>query len=585
LINRMGGASRVFEAPKGTGAQRFHTILTRLELLPLVFSALSGIYIVLTEFELVSVRVAASESFPMSTAVGVPIAPGDLQGLRDSPLNQLISLQFPMVGDPTDVFTLETQAGITLIDQGTGAVLERVPVTLSQQVYRWLYALHTGVGIAWFGLFLGLAALAVPVISLTGVMIWWKRRRHGAQKIAGNQPAALADVLVLVGSEGGSTWGFARALHAGLSAQGRKVRVIAMNDFRGDFPQVRHALFLSATYGNGQPPENAAKFRLLLADLPKVPAWSYAVLGFGDRAFANFCKFAKDLDIDLENHGWTRSLPSAFINRQSGQAFTSWGVDLGQMMGVSLNLTHQVELPKTEKLRLIDRKIYGENVQAPTAVLRFAVTGKRQRFAAGDVLGIVPPRSTIPRYYSISSADSATEVEICVRKQAGGECSGFLHGLALGDEIDAFVRPNPEFALTKGNRPVIMVSAGTGIAPFIGMIRMNRKKRAFHLFWGGRDPASDFLYERDLAQAKSEARLTSLTPVFSRATGGGYVQGRLRDEAARLADLLKSGASIMVCGGDQMAQAVASEFDAILNALGSSVQQWKAKGQYREDIF
>ena len=46
-----------------------------------------------------------------------------------------------------------------------------------------------------------------------------------------------------------------------------------------------------------------------------------------------------------------------------------------------------------------------------------------------------------------------------------------------------------------------------------------------HLYFGGRDPESDFLYRREIQGWLDDRRLTSLSTVFSRVSGGGYVGG------------------------------------------------------------
>lgn len=600
LVSRMGGWSHILDNPKGNWSQRYHTILTRLLIIPLVISSLTGIYIVLAEFEIIPVTNAESLDFPQSTQ-DLPAVPyGTLHALGEIPLSELISLKYPLAGDTADVFTATTTNGLTLIDQFTGDALEQVPVTTSGEIYNWIYAMHTGEGMAWVGLILGVAALFVPVLGTTGVVIWWKRTRGNNQKIKGNQPASIADIIVLVGSEGGATWGFAKSLHRDLSAAGHKVHVAPMNAFNNQYPMARLVLFLASTYGNGSAPASANKFPLLLADLPTIPVWSYAVLGFGDRAFPHFCKFAKDMDAEMYNHGWKRCLPPTFINRQSTQAFASWGVELAAATGGSFTLSHKIELPQTRKLVLVERRHYGEKVQAPTAVLKFRYEpesepsfwdkmlgrdGKRPRFAPSDLLGILPPSSEVPRYYSVSSGPSDNEVEICVRKQRGGECSTFLHELAIGGEINCFVKINPDFRPVAGKKPIIMVGAGTGIAPFMGMVRANHRLRPIHLFWGGRDPDSDYLYKEEMDRFLLEKHLASYKTAFSRVLERSYVQDRLREESTNLCEMVRRGASIMVCGGDAMAQSAAREFDVILMPLGINVLQLKQRGLYLEDIF
>ncbi len=246
-------------------------------------------------------------------------------------------------------------------------------------------------------------------------------------------------------------------------------------------------------------------------------------------------------------------------------------------------------------LTLIERVDYGAEVQAPTCVLRFALprsglfarlAGRGwPRFAAGDLMAIVPPDCTLPRYYSLASSTSDGFVEICVRKHPGGLCSGLLHGLQPGDSVEAFVKANPAFRPARGRKPVILIGAGTGIGPLAGFVRANVACRPMHLYFGGRDPASDFLYEREIAGWLHDRRLTSLATAFSRVKGGGYVQDRLRKDADRLRALIASGAQVMVCGGRDMAAGVTEAIADVLAPTGLTPVALKAQGRYAEDVY
>ena len=600
LISRMGGIRRVFDRTKGQAAGRLHASLSRIALLPFLLSALTGSYIALTEFQIIKVTAAESQTYPASADyTGPPVSPAALTGLN-VPLTTLRDLRFPLSSDPTDVFTLRSDAGLTLVDQFSGAVLETVPATASERIYAWFYALHTGEGMAWMGALLGLAALMTPMIGGAGVAVWWRRRKAGQANVPANAPAHLADTVILVGSEGGTTWGFARVLHRELTRSGKSVHLAPMSAFRNRYDRATEVFFLAATYGNGHAPEAAATLLQALRDVPQAPRWGSTVLGFGDRAFSQYCQFAKDIDALLQDRGWPRLMPATYINRQSAQAFASWGTSLGMALGQDLTLTHQVEVPPTRSLTLVDKVIYGTEHQTPTVVLRFrdaapenrpwwvrltATLTRARRYSPTDLLGVLPPSGRIPRFYSVASAAHDRDVEICVRKQTGGECSSYLCDLEVGTNIHAFARSNPNFTLAPGRKPVIMVAAGTGIAPFIGLIRQNRARQPFHLFWGGRSPDSDFLYWQDLDHSLSKRALTRLVTAFSRVKDPAYVQNRVAAEAASLAALLRQGALVMVCGGDAMARAVRAEFDAILHPLGQSVRALQDRGRYLEDIF
>lgn len=55
-------------------------------------------------------------------------------------------------------------------------------------------------------------------------------------------------------------------------------------------------------------------------------------------------------------------------------------------------------------------------------------------------LANAPPGETMPRFYSLASSARDGFLEICVRLRQGGVCSTYLHGLAPGESVAAFVR-------------------------------------------------------------------------------------------------------------------------------------------------
>jgi sulfite reductase (NADPH) flavoprotein alpha-component len=234
-------------------------------------------------------------------------------------------------------------------------------------------------------------------------------------------------------------------------------------------------------------------------------------------------------------------------------------------------------------------------VQAPTAILRFALphatvwqrlTGRRlPRFEPGDLLGIAPEGSAIPRFYSLASATGDGFAEICVRKHPGGLCSGQLMNLQPGQTVNAFVRPNPDFRPASGTAPVILIGAGTGIGPLAGFARSNRTARPMHLYFGARDPSSDLLYAEELTSWRAEGRLATITTAFSRMGARDYVQDALRRDGAQLARLIAEGAQVMVCGGRNMAAGVAAALADILEPTGLTPATLKLQGRYAEDVY
>jgi sulfite reductase (NADPH) flavoprotein alpha-component len=319
------------------------------------------------------------------------------------------------------------------------------------------------------------------------------------------------------------------------------------------------------------------------------------VLGFGDRSFPAYCAYAREVSEAARAKGWAEVLPPDTVDRQSAQDFARWGRSLGQALGIELDLVHQPLHPATETLTLLSRRDYGAEVQAPTAILRFALPRVTlwqrltrsgfARFEAGDLVGVLPDGSAVPRLYSLASGSRDGFIEIVVRRLPGGLSSGQLTALEPGDTVTAFLRRNPGFHAGRGRTPLILIGAGTGVGPLAGFVRDNAGRRPIHLFFGMRHKGSDFLYAEDLSRWQTEGRIARLVTAVSRGAQPRYVQDALRTEAAEVARLIRDGARVMVCGGRDMAAGVAEALSDILAPSGLTPAALKAEGRYVEDVY
>ena len=588
LLRRMGGWRRLGARVRGSLAQRIHVVTGRVVLAVLCLTSLTALTMSASTLGLVTLD-TGTEPDVVSVVTGQTALPGaQLSALQNLAVRDLRKLNFPDASDPEDIWSVATLQGEGWVDRYSGNMLAWQDATFAQRIYDWALVLHTGES-AWpWAVVLGLVGASVLLFWLSGVVIWWQVRSQTPQ-ITGNSPLAQADVLIFVASEGGSTWGFAQALQDALIHSGHRVHTGALEHFQ-TAPATRQVFVLAATYGEGQAPAHAKDALERIAKLT-ASAVPVTVLGFGDRQYPAFCAFAEALEQTLRARGWPALLPLECIHQQSSQQFTRWGQALAQALGEPLVLDYVPRVPSTTALTLVARQGYREHSDEPTAILRFAwpAQGGGARlghFAAGDLVGILAPGSAVPRYYSLASGSQDGFLEICVRLLPGGLCSTHLLGLQPGDSIAAFIRSNPGFALPRTRRPVLLIGAGTGVAPLAGFIRRNDRHTPMHLYFGGRDPAQDFYFGPEIQRWLGEGRLASVQTVFSRIPeGGGYVQDALRRDAERVRALLAQGTLVRVCGSRAMAKGVAEALDAILAPLHLSVAQLKAKERYAEDIF
>lgn len=228
-------------------------------------------------------------------------------------------------------------------------------------------------------------------------------------------------------------------------------------------------------------------------------------------------------------------------------------------------------------------------------------------------LDLLPPLR--PRYYSISSSPSVTtSCDITVGVLEGpargrdgiftGVCSSHITRSGSDSTVFVFVRkPTIPFRPPENPHiPMIMVGAGTGMAPFRGFLqeRAAMKQRGVPIaesmmFYGCRNPLDDFLYSEEL-RGYEKAGVTRLCMAFSRAPENGrrYVQHAIAGEADQVWNLLDQGAVVYVCGNaSTMAPGVrATLVEAFRSRTGGSEadgEAWladmRAQQRYLEDIW
>ncbi len=598
LITRMGGLRMLMGPVRGTALQRLHVQLSRVALPALLLLALSGLYMSAVFFGVLPTGSERQPDYPTALSGGALMPIGDITALRTVDLRDLQKLVFPYEGDPFEPYELRTAEGAGFLDPASGEVLEWLPRSAGARAYALVLALHTGQGLWWLTLLTGAAALGLPFLAFSGVVLWW-RRRKAKPRIRRNVALGDADTVILVGSEGNATWGFAYTLQNALTAAGHFVHVAEMNQLTGAYCGNRRMFILTATYGDGTAPATARKFLEILPKLRAAPKKGVTVLGFGDRDFGHFCYFAVEVEAALIAKGWPIFSRLETINRESSQEFARWGDAIAPLLGHDLRLVHIAETPRRQPFELLTRHDYGAEVGAPSAILRFGAPpdvrqGFWQRllgratlpyFEAGDLIGIVPPGSNMPRYYSIGSASADGFLEFSVREHEHGLCSRYLHGLKPSDRISAFVRPNPEFRLDSGRNPVILVGAGCGVGPLAGFIRANKSRRPMRLYFGARDPDSDFLYRAEMMGWLAEGKLSALVTAFSRSTEKAYLQDKIEADGEPLRAMVQAGAQVMVVGSREMARDVMAAFDRVLAPSGQSAKSLKSAGRYVEDIY
>lgn len=112
-----------------------------------------------------------------------------------------------------------------------------------------------------------------------------------------------------------------------------------------------------------------------------------------------------------------------------------------------------------------------------------------------------------------------------------------------------------------------MIANGTGIAPFLGMMSDNKKRKNLHLFWGGRTKASFNLYKDDIDKAITKKHLSSIAIAYSQETNQQYVQDLIKERSRFFANHLQNGGVIMICGSIAMQNEVLETLQNITKSV------------------
>ena len=228
--------------------------------------------------------------------------------------------------------------------------------------------------------------------------------------------------------------------------------------------------------------------------------------------------------------------------------------------------------------------------------------------SAEQLHGLLRPLT--PRMYSIASAQAEveTEVHLTVGRVAyehhgqayTGGASGFLSDrVEEGNEIKVFVEPNKNFRLPEnGDTPIIMIGAGTGVAPFRAFIQQRDNNGDAGLNWlvfGNQKFTDDFLYQSEWLQYRKNGLLNKVSTAWSRqGQEKVYVQHKLHENAADVWQWLQNGAHVYVCGDAlRMAKDVELALLDIIAAHGNMslddadeyLSELRENKRYQRDVY
>lgn len=446
------------------------------------------------------------------------------------------------------------------------------------------------------------AALCVTLyIALCTSIVYreWRKRKQAAKNAASlNTSAAGVDTwLIAYGSQTGNAeqlaWQTAQALHAAnIPSQITPLAQLSADTLQ----KQKRALFITSTYGEGDPPDNATIFaHKIMANHYSLGALQYAVLALGDRQYKNFCGFGRQLDQWLQSQGAQAVYPRIDVSNSDPKALAQWREQLSHLTGTELLLDWQT--PSYESWRLAVRQHMNPGSAGnPVYHIELAPPSDQHTptWQAGDLVQLLPPSDPQrPREYSIASIATDKRIHLLIRQERRadgslGVSSGWLtQHAALNSNVTLRIRPHRNFRLEENiDRPLILIGNGTGLAGLRALLkeRTTHHQQSNWLIFGERNAAFDSYYRDELTAWQQQGMLTA-DLVFSRDNAQcRYVQDQLRNKATQLKEWVDQGAAIYVCGSlEGMASGVDSALKEIIGTEG--VQRLTEAGRYRRDVY
>ncbi len=450
------------------------------------------------------------------------------------------------------------------------------------------------------------AVLALLIYLLLCLMVYgrhWRAQQAARREAQALLPAAAGSrpLLVLHASQTGQAeaiaWQTAEALHtAGLA-----VRLAALGEIdREQLRQAERALFIVSTYGEGDPPDSALPFtrRLMAApDDADLGGLHIGLLALGDRSYAQYCGFGRELEDWLLRQGAKPLFERIEVDRGDAGAIGRWRQQLSHLAG-TLDLPDW-EAPAFESWRLSRRRLLNPGSGGgPIYHLELRPAGEQAlpAWEAGDLVQVAPPADPErPREYSIASVPADGSLQLLVRLSrrddgSPGLASGWLcEGLAEGETLPLRLRAHAGFRIgSNAARPLILIGNGSGLAGLRAHLRARAAQADAAPCWllaGERRAAHDAHYREEFEALRLQGLLPHIDWAFSRDQAEPvYVQQRLREQGDRLRDWVARGAAIYVCGS---LQGMAGGVDTVLRELlgGDAVDALQADGRYRRDVY
>ena len=576
IIKRQGSFKKFFskivnESPH----QYYHIVFGRLTLIPIIIITLTGVYLSLEKFDILPNTILKHNVNFEELRKSPRISLNDFPIFKNTSLAEVRRIEFPFSEDIEDYFILELKDNEVLVNQITGDIISEIEYPFVKIVSYYSLIIHTGKGSVWWSIVLLIASCSILFFIYSGFVMTFNRKDKN-RKVKNKFKKYSAEYIILVGSETGSTYNFAISFYESLIIQGKAVYISELNSYT-NYKEATNIIIFTSTYGQGDAPSNANGFEKLLDKTIQSNTINYSILGFGSLAYTDFCKFAIDIDSTLnQQEAFKQQLPLYKINNQSYEEFILWAENWGKANNLSLKIEKPINITKSQADFIVINKSELNIDDTYTIRLR-SINNKR--FESGDLLSYMP-EDGIERLYSIAKYEG--DVLLSIKKHSLGVVSQYFYTQNIHENIKVGIYKNTDFYFPNKVKQVLMISNGTGIAPFLGMINQASKKQEIHLFWGGRTKTSFEIYKTYLQTNNIE----SVFFAYSQESEKQYIQNVLELQKQLLINVLKTRGVIMICGSVKMQNQVLDIIEKTSKSeLNMTLTDLKNNNQLKMDCY
>ena len=317
LIQRQGGILKIFKKIKENNfSEKYHVVFSRIFALPIFLIAISGAYLTFDRFMIGDLQ--TSISFEEEILSENKYLKFDLIAL-----NKVKKVVYPFSRSESDYYTIELSDRSVMVNQYNNRIHSQRFYPFSYFTKEWFYNLHTGKGNLLLSIILFVSSISILFFIFTGFKISTKSilRKLNIKYLSSEKDSKY---IILVGSEKGNTFEFAKFLSTQILSFGEKVIIKPLNTYK-IYNLAETLIILTSTYGEGDPPSNANDFVSRFKKFNQPYKIMYSIIGFGSLKYPKFCAFAIDIERmirPLDN--FEEIVPLMKVNRRSVVEFNKW---------------------------------------------------------------------------------------------------------------------------------------------------------------------------------------------------------------------------------------------------------------------